>query len=161
MPLVRLIYCSQAAPDQNDDSVQNGILVEATRFNTRNQITGILTIRNGQFLQAIEGSRSVVLDLFASISKDVRHHKVTLLHFSEVSARSFYKWSMGLIRESDIPRNISIYFGGSADFRFEEMRSDHSMSFLLYCAQRELVACADLASVPPKGVENVERPYLG
>ena len=140
MPLVRLLYTSKIAFDPRDRAPMDAILHTARSFNLTHDITGLLACRNGEFLQAIEGPRKIILSLYQSILRDARHSDVQLLHFSEVSARSFYRWSMGSIQESDVPKNINLYFGGGTEFTFDTMRSDHAMSFLLYCAQRDLIA---------------------
>lgn len=145
MPLVRLLYASKFNFAADDMAPVRDILGAARAFNSKNDVTGLLACRNGEFLQAIEGARATILSLFRFIGGDKRHKDVTLLHFSEVSARSFYKWDMGLIREGDIPKSINMYFGGTHDFSFDSIRSDHAMSYLLYCAQRDLV-CPGVAA---------------
>jgi len=63
--LVRLLYASRAV----DDSPRSidAILAQARIHNTACGLTGILCYGNGVFLQAIEGSRNAVNDLYGHI----------------------------------------------------------------------------------------------
>jgi hypothetical protein len=60
----------------------------------------------GIFLQAIEGGRMAVSDLYGHIQKDPRHKDVVLLHYEEISERRFGGWTMGQVNMSRI--NVSI-----------------------------------------------------
>ena len=72
--LVRLLYASRAV-DTRAETIES-ILAQSRQFNPSSGITGILCYGGGIFLQAIEGGRSAVSDLYAHIQKDVRHKDV-------------------------------------------------------------------------------------
>ena len=48
-------------------------------------ITGVLCYGGGIYLQALEGGRKQVNDLYTLIVKDPRHKDVVLLHYEEIS----------------------------------------------------------------------------
>lgn len=102
--LVRLLYASRAV----DTSAQaiDAILSQSRQSNPTCGITGILCYGGGIFLQAIEGGRMAVSDLYGHIQKDVRHKDVVLLHYQEISERRFGGWTMGQVNMSRI--NVSI-----------------------------------------------------
>ncbi|MGZ5182079.1 MAG: BLUF domain-containing protein [Ramlibacter sp.] len=93
--LVRLLYCSRAV-DSSPAAIES-ILAQSRQHNPMCGITGILCYGAGTFLQAIEGGRMQVSDLFGHIQKDPRHKDVALLHFEEISERRFGGWSMGQV----------------------------------------------------------------
>lgn len=102
--LVRLLYASRAV----DTSAQaiDAILSQSRQSNPLCGITGILCYGGGIFLQAIEGGRMAVSELFGHIQKDARHKDVVLLHYEEISERRFGGWTMGQVNMSRI--NVSI-----------------------------------------------------
>ena len=93
--LVRLLYASRAV-DTSPEAIE-AILNQERQHNPENGITGILCYGGGIFLQAIEGGRLQVSDLFGHIQRDARHKDVALLHFEEISERRFGGWSMGQV----------------------------------------------------------------
>ena len=72
--LVRLLYASRTV-DSSAETI-NSILAQSRQFNPVNGITGILCYGGGIFLQAIEGGRQAVSDLYGHIQKDARHKDV-------------------------------------------------------------------------------------
>ena len=102
--LVRLLYASRAV-DTSAEAI-DAILSQSRQSNPLCGITGILCYGGGIFLQAIEGGRMAVSDLYGHIQKDVRHKDVVLLHYEEISERRFGGWTMGQVNMSRI--NVSI-----------------------------------------------------
>ena len=102
--LVRLLYASRAV----DTSAQaiDAILSQSRQSNPLCGITGILCYGGGIFLQAIEGGRMAVSELYGHIQRDARHKDVVLLHYEEISERRFGGWTMGQVNMSRI--NVSI-----------------------------------------------------
>ena len=93
--LVRLLYASRAV-DASAPAI-DAILAQSRAHNTACGVTGILCYGAGVFLQAIEGGREAVSELFGHIQKDPRHKDVVLLHFEEIEARRFGGWTMGQV----------------------------------------------------------------
>ncbi|MEQ1657545.1 MAG: BLUF domain-containing protein [Hylemonella sp.] len=106
--LVRLLYASRAI-DTSPEAIEN-ILVHSRQYNPTCGITGILCYGAGIFLQAIEGGRGAVSDLYGHIQRDVRHKDVVLLHYEEITERRFGGWTMGQVNLSRINTSILLKY---------------------------------------------------
>ncbi|MDT7516402.1 BLUF domain-containing protein [Rhodoferax mekongensis] len=106
--LVRLLYASRAI-DSNPDAIE-AILAQSRNYNPTCGITGILCYGGGIFLQAIEGGRMAVSELYGHIQKDARHKDVVLLHYEEITERRFGGWTMGQVNMSKINTNILLKY---------------------------------------------------
>lgn len=106
--LVRLLYASRAI-DSNPEAI-DAILAQSRNYNPTCGITGILCYGGGIFLQAIEGGRMAVSELYGHIQKDVRHKDVVLLHYEEITERRFGGWTMGQVNMSKINTNILLKY---------------------------------------------------
>lgn len=106
--LVRLLYASRAI-DSNPDAIE-AILAQSRNYNPTCGITGILCYGGGIFLQAIEGGRMAVSELYGHIQKDLRHKDVVLLHYEEITERRFGGWTMGQVNMSKINTNILLKY---------------------------------------------------
>jgi Sensors of blue-light using FAD len=106
--LVRLLYCSRAV-DSSPEAI-GAILDKAREHNPVSGITGILCYGGGIFLQAIEGGRMQVSELFGHIQKDPRHKDVALLHYEEISERRFGGWSMGQVNLGKLNHSILLKY---------------------------------------------------
>ncbi|GAA4341702.1 BLUF domain-containing protein [Variovorax defluvii] len=101
--LVRLLYASRAV-DTSADAIES-ILAQSRTHNIACGITGILCYGGGVFLQAIEGGRTAISELYGHIQRDPRHKDVVLLHYEEISERRFGGWTMGQVNLSKL--NVS------------------------------------------------------
>ena len=106
--LVRLLYASRAV-DTNPEAIE-AILAQSRQFNPASGITGILCYGGGIFLQAIEGGRNAVSELYGHIQKDVRHKDVVLLHYEEITERRFGGWTMGQVNMEKINSSILLKY---------------------------------------------------
>ena len=106
--LVRLLYASRAV-DSSADAIA-GILSQSRQYNPTSGITGILCYGGGIFLQAIEGGRSAVSELYGHIQKDPRHKDVVLLDFEEISERRFGGWTMGTVNLLKLNHSILLKY---------------------------------------------------
>ena len=111
--LVRLLYASRAVEPQ--PNVIESILAQSRQFNPSTGITGILVYGGGIFLQAIEGGREAVSDLYGHIQKDERHKQVVLLHYEEISERRFGGWTMGQVDVARVNTNILLKYSERAE----------------------------------------------
>ena len=93
--LVRLLYASRAV-DTSVAAIET-ILSTSRQHNPECGITGILCYGGGIFLQALEGGREAVNELYKHIVQDKRHVKVHLLHYEEIAERRFGSWTMGKV----------------------------------------------------------------
>ncbi len=94
--LVRLMYASRAVPTVNQDELI-AILRKSKANNPAIGVTGVLCFSEGIFLQALEGGRSAVNQLYNRIVGDPRHGQVELLCYEEIGERRFAGWSMGQV----------------------------------------------------------------
>ena len=111
--LVRLLYASRAV-DITPEAIES-ILTQSRQNNPTCGITGILCYGGGIFLQAIEGGRMQVSDLFGHIMKDPRHRDVALLHYEEISERRFGGWSMGQVNLSKLNHTLLLKYSEKAE----------------------------------------------
>jgi hypothetical protein len=107
--LVRLLYVSRAV-DPDSAAATDSILASSRAHNMHNGITGILCYGGGIFLQAIEGGRMQVNDLYSQIVNDKRHRDVVLLDYQEVTERRFGGWSMGVVNLSKLNTSIVLKY---------------------------------------------------
>lgn len=107
--LVRLIYASRAADPQAAEATES-ILAQSRVHNPASGITGILCFGGGIYLQAIEGGRAAVNELYGQIMRDPRHKDVVLLEYAEITERSFGGWSMGLVNLAKLNASIVLKY---------------------------------------------------
>ncbi len=113
--LTRLLYVSRAV-DKDDKAAIDSILASARSHNPDNGITGVLCYGGGIFLQAIEGGRCAVNELYAQIIRDPRHTSVQLLHYEEISERRFGGWTMGQVNLAKLNTSIVLKYSERPEF---------------------------------------------
>ncbi len=106
--LVRLLYCSRSV-DPSPAAIES-ILSQSRQHNPVTGITGILCYGGDIFLQAIEGGRMAVSELYGHIQKDPRHKDVALLHYEEITERRFGGWTMGQVNISKVNQSILLKY---------------------------------------------------
>ncbi|MDD0839268.1 BLUF domain-containing protein [Curvibacter sp. HBC61] len=106
--LVRLLYASRAT-DTSPEAI-DAILSQSRQHNPGSGITGILCYGGGIFLQAIEGGRSAVNELYGHIQRDKRHQQIELLDYEEISERRFGGWTMGQVNLSKLNTSILLKY---------------------------------------------------
>jgi hypothetical protein len=92
--LKQLVYLSTAARDFSATDLDE-ILAASRRNNNALAITGLLIVKDHQFIQVLEGEAEAVQTLFKRISEDPRHRDVSLVSWEYINERSFPQWSMG------------------------------------------------------------------
>jgi hypothetical protein len=112
--LVRLLYASRTV-DPRPETIES-ILAQSRQYNPTSGITGILCYGGGIFLQAIEGGRIAVSELYGHIQKDTRHKDVVLLHYEEISERRFGGWTMGQVNLSKLNTSIVLKYSERPEF---------------------------------------------
>ena len=135
--LVRLLYASRAV-DTSPAAIE-AILTQSRHHNPGCGITGVLCYGGGIFLQAIEGGRTAVSDLYGHIQRDARHKNVELLHFEEIAERRFGGWTMGHVNLAKL--NHSIVLKYSEKLEFDPYMSSGKVSFALL---EELMSTASI-----------------
>lgn len=93
MSIKQLVYSSEARVHfARTDLVL--LLLDCRQSNMRFGITGVLLHAAEKFVQCLEGPAEQVDDTYARIAVDARHHKLSLVHNTTVSGRSFADWTM-------------------------------------------------------------------
>lgn len=136
--LVRLLYASRAA-NPADAAATDAILAQSRSHNPSCGITGILCYGGGIFLQALEGGRMAVNELYAHILKDPRHKDVILLSYEEISERSFGGWTMGLVNIAKLNTSILLKYSEKPELDPYGVSGKVSMALL-----EELMATASI-----------------
>lgn len=135
--LVRLLYASRAL-DTNPTSIST-ILAQSREYNPSCGITGILCYGGGIFLQAIEGGRLAVSELYGHIQRDKRHKDVALLQFEEITERRFSGWTMGQVNLQKINHSILLKYSEKPELDPYSVSGRVSMALL-----EELMATASI-----------------
>lgn len=135
--LVRLLYASRAV-DPNAVAIDE-ILAKSRQGNPSSGITGILCYGGGIFLQAIEGGRLAVSELYGHIQRDARHKDVVLLHYEEISERRFSGWTMGQVNMSKINASILLKYAEKPELDPYSVSGKVSLALL-----EELMATASI-----------------
>ena len=92
--IFQLVYVSSVGSEQSIVEV----FAEIPGYRTKNvglAITGMLLVKQGSFMQVLEGREAAVRSLYATIRADPRHEHVHTLATIEVPGRQFPDWSMG------------------------------------------------------------------
>jgi Sensors of blue-light using FAD len=107
--LVRLLYASTLLNPQ-DATVIESILAQSRKHNPASGITGVLVYSEGVFLQALEGGRKQVSELYKHICGDKRHTDVVLLHYEEITERRFGGWTMGQVNLAKVNNSVLLKY---------------------------------------------------
>jgi hypothetical protein len=110
--LVRLIYASRACVPINHESL-DAILQTARRFNPANGITGVLCHSDEVFVQALEGGRDQINQLYARLLQDARHRDLVLLCYEEIAVRRYAAWTMGKVRLDKVNRSLLLKYSST------------------------------------------------
>ncbi len=133
--LVRLLYASRAL-DTRPEAI-DGILTQSRQYNPTCGITGILCYGGGIFLQAIEGGRMPVNELYGHIQRDKRHSDVALLLYQEITERRFSGWTMGQVNLQKLNHSILLKYSEKPELDPYSVSGQVSMALL-----EELMATA-------------------
>ena len=124
-PLISLVYTSKSTNKINLSTLRE-ILKNSQSLNSKNQITGFLSVRDGVFLQMLEGPKSKVMACFERIKLDQRHTQIILQGVCDIDQRILPDWSMGIIdskspeKASDI---LALFDLGRAGMVYKEHKS--------------------------------------
>ena len=89
-----LIYVSSATKRMNDTELL-ALQREASEYNKKTSVTGMLLYQEGTFMQMLEGEKKTVLHLYDKIQTDVRHKVIITMLQGDIEERNFQNWSMG------------------------------------------------------------------
>ena len=135
--LVRLLYASRAV-DSSPEAIEN-IITQSRQHNPSSGITGILCFGGNVFLQAIEGGRHAVNELYGHIQRDPRHQDVMLLYYEEIAERRFGGWTMGQVNLNHINTSILLKYSEKLELDPYAMSGSAALALL-----QELMATASI-----------------
>ncbi len=93
--MYQIVYTSTANQEFSAADLKK-LLLGARLRNKAVGVTGMLVFHDGTFLQALEGEKRAVNEIFASIQNDPRHRDIITLHRGPgPEQRVFGDWSMG------------------------------------------------------------------
>lgn len=136
--LVRLLYASRIAEGLGPEIVDS-ILHQSRSRNPTLGITGVLCHDGKVFIQALEGGRSTVCDLYNRIATDPRHKDVVILSFEEISERCFAGWTMGLVSMKSVTPCLLLRYSERAELDPYSISGSVSLALL-----KELIATAQV-----------------
>lgn len=112
MSLIHCIYASSATACFEQADIPR-LLEQARARNATLEITGMLLFVEGSFFQVLEGAAGAVDTVYAAISQDQRHCRVTRIIREPIPRRSFAQWSMGF---ASVNRQDAMRLFGENDF---------------------------------------------
>jgi hypothetical protein len=117
----------------------HGLLGVCTRNNSRDQITGLLLYKEGNFMQSFEGEQEVLMGTFRRMQQDTRHGGMITLHEGHQRERQFPGWSMGF-------KNLDLAVDRPASYsQFLDLPlTDHAFSDTPSLAQKLLLSFKDM-----------------
>jgi hypothetical protein len=95
----QLVYISAAEHAFTELELEQ-LLAKARENNTSLDISGMLLFHEGSFIQALEGDKEKVNQLYNKIAKDDRHTETRVLYRGDQEERNFDSWSMGFYRSN-------------------------------------------------------------
>lgn len=101
--IFHLVYISRAADDLSYSDIRN-ILDVSRLHNAEVGITGVLILRDGYFLQVLEGDEAHIKSLVSRIDEDDRNYSLKVIIEDHSEKRLFSEWSMAFL-DGDIEVN--------------------------------------------------------
>ncbi|GGD54407.1 hypothetical protein GCM10010989_30710 [Croceicoccus pelagius] len=126
--LCTLLYVSKSLITQPESI--NELLTVSRDINIQKEITGVLVLNSGRFLQVLEGHPDNVQLIYSRIVKDPRHEEVRLLLNSPISGRRFGRWSMAFLNPEEVPPIL-----GATSFDELRLKADKTAGELLSLIQ--------------------------
>jgi len=127
--LSRLIYASMAAQETPPEGLK-GLLTAARRGNRLHDVSGMLAFNSEYFLQAIEGSRGALSQLYSNLVRDTRHSRLLLLTFESIDERAFSDWTMGFAAADATRRRLYLRHGASSRFDPYQLTAPAALALL-------------------------------
>lgn len=126
-----VVYVSKVVVAENGATIPRGlaqIFSGARKRNAMLNVTGVLSYRNGYYLQVIEGDQVVIDKLFSKIAVDHRHENVEVILNFSTSKRFFPNWDMKLLESvNKNPDFLNFLKGAASELT---LLSDHQRTLL-------------------------------
>ena len=133
-----MVYTSTAS-ELFDESALKSLLKVARENNQKQNITGMLLYSEGVFMQALEGEKERVEEIYDIIANDPRHYGVILLNQSFIENRQFSQWQMGFRKASreELVKSSSFTDFLSSDFDTRQLQKQPSIAIKLLLSFRK------------------------
>lgn len=133
MNIVRLLYFSKASREMTLVDIQS-ILETARSNNDAKEVCGMLCFDNNYFLQALEGERRMVTEIFVNIANDPRHTAVEIINCKGIDNPLFTDWKMGYAGSS-VSFNTLLMKLGKKEFNPGELTAAQALALLHHLSQ--------------------------
>ncbi len=138
----QIVYTSSARQEFSAADLQK-LLVAARMRNKAVGVTGMLVFHDGAFLQALEGEKRAVNEIFARIHNDPRHGDLVVLHRGPgPEQRVFGEWSMGFADFSGAAIILKGFVRFNEDVKLKELDSARAVELLTACDDDEMLKSA-------------------
>ena len=128
MKTIRLLYYSRASREMSLADLKD-ILETARDNNADLSICGMLCYDQQYFLQALEGEREAVNELYLDIADDARHDEIVIIAYNEVDQPTFPEWKMGYAGSS-VQFTSLLQELGQTHFAPADMSGEQALQFL-------------------------------
>ena len=129
--LHRLIYCSRYDIAEADlDDLVGDIIRASIRNNRASDITGMLLVHRGFFVQALEGPAEAVLTTYGRICNDPRHRDSKVLCAGPADRRAFGDWNMCAQRVTPSDDAILETLSQRTTFAPDKLQGAHALRLL-------------------------------
>jgi len=129
----RLIYASRWTPGliADVDEAVRGIVAVSVFNNRRDDITGLLVVEEGWFVQVLEGSSPRIGLVMDRILQDRRHMDVKLLGVGLTRSREFGDWNMAAARPGSEAAPLLTELGMAARFNGHRLDGSQALALLI------------------------------
>jgi hypothetical protein len=129
MYLHRLIYTSRR--NKKIELNTSNLLGVSRKNNALAGVTGILFFDGNHFVQALEGPREGVEEVYRRIAADDRHYDLLLISRANIKSRRFSQWSMVLHEGmSERMREQVMKIFALKDVNFSTLNAKQTIGFL-------------------------------
>jgi hypothetical protein len=139
----QIVYTSTATEHLSCADL-NELLLGARNRNKTLGVSGMLVFHSGTFLQALEGEKRAVNEVFASILTDPRHRDIEVLHRGPgFDQRVFGDWSMGFADFTGAATMLKGFIRLNEQVRSRELDGTRAIELLAKCGAEEEVKSAE------------------
>jgi hypothetical protein len=140
--MLQIVYTSTANRELSSVDIEQ-LLVSARTRNKAIGVTGMLAFHDGTFLQALEGEKRAVNEIFASIRGDTRHRDVTVLHHGlGFEQRVFGDWAMGFTDFTGAVDILKGFMRLNQRLGLKDLDGPRAMALLAACGDEEILKAA-------------------
>jgi len=140
--MLQIVYTGTANQEFSSADLER-LLAGARRRNQTVGVTGMLVFHDRIFLQALEGEKRAVNEIFASIQVDARHRDVTVLHRGpDLEQRVFGDWPMGFTDFTGAADFLKGFMRLNKRLRIKDLDGPRAIELLAACGDEETLKAA-------------------